>query len=59
MFQSPMLRSQSSIRLPKYAGVQSTVAFAASSLGRTSSTEMNQSSAMRKMSGVLQRQQNG
>ena len=54
-----MFRSQSSIRLPKYAGVHSTVAFAASSLGRTSSTEMNQSSAMRKMSGVLQRQQKG
>ena len=47
------------MRLPKYAGVHSTVAFAASSLGLTSSTEMNQSSAMRKISGVLQRQQKG
>ena len=57
MFQSPMLRSQSSIRLPMYSGVHSTVAFASSSGWRSSSTEMNQSSEMRKMSGVWQRQQ--
>ena len=44
MFQSPMLRSQSSMRLPMYAGIHSTVAFASSSGGRSSSTEMNQSS---------------
>ena len=47
------------MRLPKYSGVQSTVAFAAISFGRSSSTAMNQSSAMRKMSGVWQRQQKG
>ena len=39
MFQSPMLRSQSSIRLPKYAGVHSMVALASRSLGLTSSTQ--------------------
>jgi hypothetical protein len=59
MFQSPMLRSQSSIRLPMYSGVQATPALASSSFGRSSSTEMNQSSAMRKISGVSQRQQCG
>jgi hypothetical protein len=59
MFQSPMLRSQSSIRLPKYAGVHFTAVLASISLGRSDSTAMNQSSAMRKMSGVWQRQQNG
>ncbi len=59
MFQSPRLRSQSSIRLPKYSGVQSIVALASMSFGRSSSTAMNQSSEIRKMSGVWQRQQNG
>ena len=59
MFQSPMLRSQSSMRLPMYAGVHSTVAFASSSGCRSSSTAMNQSSVTRKMSGVSQRQQCG
>ena len=59
MFQSPMLRSQSSMRLPMYAGVHSTVAFASSSGWRSSSTAMNQSSESRKISGVWQRQQNG
>ena len=39
------------MRLPKYSGVQATVAFASISFGRSSSTAMNQSSAMRKMSG--------
>ena len=47
------------MRLPMYAGVHSTVAFAASSRCRSSSTAMNQSSASRKISGVWQRQQNG
>ena len=59
MFQSPMFRSQSSMRLPMYAGVHSTVAFASRSGWRSSSTERNQSSEMRKMSGVSQRQQCG
>ena len=59
MFQSPMLRSQSSMRLPMYSGVHSTVAFASSIGWRISSTEMNQSSEMRKISGVWQRQQSG
>jgi hypothetical protein len=59
MFQSPMFTSQSSIRLPMYAGVHSTSAFAVSSAGRTSSTPMNQSSESRKISGVSQRQQWG
>jgi hypothetical protein len=52
MFQSPMFTSQSSIRLPMYSGVQSTSAFASRSCCRTSSTAMNQSSEMRKISGV-------
>ena len=47
------------MRLPMYAGVHSTAAFASSSFGRISSTAMNQSSETRKMSGVWQRQQNG
>ena len=59
MFQSPMLRSQSSMRLPMYAGVHSTVAFASSSGSRSSSTEISQSSVTRQMSGVSQRQQCG
>jgi len=40
------------MRFSKYAGTHSTVAFAASRRGRRSSTEMNQSSAIRKISGV-------
>ncbi len=59
MFQSPMLCSQSSMRLPMYSGTHSTFAFSSSSVGRISSTEMNQSSESRKMSGVSQRQQCG
>ena len=59
MFQSPMLRSQSSIRFPMYAGTHSTVPFASIRRRRTPSTSMNQSSEMRKMSGVSQRQQCG
>ena len=59
MFQSPMLRSQSAMRLPMYPGVHAMVSFAARSSGRTSSTEMIQSSATRQMSGVSQRQQCG
>ena len=54
-----MLRSQSSIRFPMYSGVHSTVAFASSICCRSTRTEMNQSSAMRKMSGVWQRQHSG
>jgi hypothetical protein len=42
-----------------YSGVHATVAFASSSCWRRSTTEMSQSSAMRKMSGVSQRQQCG
>ncbi len=52
-----MLRSQSSMRLPMYSGTHSTLAFSSSSFGRSSSTAMNQSSEMRKMIGVSQRQQ--
>ena len=59
MFQSPMFTSQSSIRLPMYAGVHSTAAFASRIGSRSSSTEMNQSSEMRKISGVWQRQHSG
>jgi hypothetical protein len=59
MFQSPMFWSQSSMRLPMYSGTHSTFAFSSSSVGRTSSTEMNQSSESRKMSGVSHRQQCG
>ena len=59
MFQSPMLRSQSSMRFPMYSGTQSTVAFSSSSFGLISSTAMNQSSERRKISGVSQRQQCG
>ena len=54
-----MLRSQSSMRFPMYSGTHSTFAFSSSSFGRISSTEMNQSSESRKMSGVSQRQQCG
>ncbi len=59
MFQSPMLRSQSCMRLPMWAGTQSMVAFASSSASRTPSTAMNQSSEIRQISGVSQRQQCG
>ena len=59
MFQSPMFCSQSSMRLPMYSGTRCTVAFASSRRGRTSSTEMNQSSDSRQMSGVSHRQQCG
>ena len=59
MFQSPMLRSQSSMRLPYCGGVHSTVWFSSSIAWRTPSTEMNQSSETRKISGVSQRQQCG
>jgi len=59
MFQSPMLRNQSSIRFLYCGGVHSTVAFASSMGCRISSAEMNQSSTTRKTSGVLQRQQMG
>ena len=54
-----MFISQSSIRLPMYSGVQATSAFASRSRWRTSSTAMNQSSEMRKISGVWQRQHSG
>ena len=47
------------MRLPMYAGVHSTVAFASSSGCLSSSTARNQSSEIRKMSGVSQRQQWG
>ena len=47
------------MRLPMYAGVHSTVAFASSSGCRTSSTAMNQSSDRRKIRGVWHRQQYG
>ena len=47
------------MRLPKYAGVHSTSSFARRIGSRISSTEMNQSSEMRKMSGVWQRQHSG
>ena len=47
------------MRLPMYAGVHSTVAFASSSCCRSSSTAMSQSSVTRQMSGVSQRQQWG
>ena len=59
MFQSPMFTSQSSMRLPMYSGVHSTSALASRSGWRSSSTEMNQSSEMRKISGVWQRQHSG
>ena len=45
--------------LPKYSGIQWTVALARSSRGRSSSTAMNQSSVTRKMRGVWHRQQWG
>ena len=54
-----MLRSQSSMRFPMYSGTHSTLAFSSSSFGLNSSTAMNQSSAIRKMSGVSHRQQWG
>ena len=47
------------MRLPMYAGVHSTVAFASSSGWRSSSTEISQSSVTRQISGVSQRQQCG
>ena len=47
------------MRLPMYAGVHSTSAFASRSGCRSSSTPMNQSSEIRKMSGVWQRQHSG
>ena len=59
MFQSPMLRSQSSIRFEYCGGVHSTFSFASSIGWRISSQAMNQSSTTRKTSGVLQRQQIG
>ena len=59
MFQSDMFTSQSSMRLPMYSGVHSTVRFASRIGSRISSTEMNQSSLMRKISGVWQRQHSG
>ena len=59
MFQSDMFTSQSSMRLPKYSGVQRTCALAARIGSRSSATEMNQSSAVRKISGVWQRQHSG
>jgi hypothetical protein len=52
MFQSLMFTSQSSIRLPMYSGTQRTAAFARRIGSRISPTEMNQSSATRKISGV-------
>ena len=54
-----MLTSQSSMRLPMYSGVHSTVRFASRIGSRISSTEMNQSSEIRKMRGVWQRQHSG
>jgi hypothetical protein len=59
MFQSDMFTSQSSIRLPMYSGVHSTVRLAARIGSRISSTAMNQSSEMRKISGVWHRQHSG
>jgi hypothetical protein len=44
---------------PMYAGVHSTVAFASRSCGRSSSEATNQSSEIRKINGVWQRQQYG
>jgi hypothetical protein len=38
-----------------YSGTHVTLAFSSSSFGRISSTAMNQSSAIRKISGVSQR----
>src|SRR2546430_5517602 len=52
-----MLRSQSSIRFLYCGGVHATSLLASSSGCRRSSQPMNQSSTTRKMSGVLQRQQ--
>ena len=54
-----MFTSQSSMRLPMYSGVQATSRFAARIGSRRSRTEMNQSSAIRKISGVWQRQHSG
>ena len=54
-----MFTSQSSMRLPMYAGVHVTAALASRIGSRRSRTEMNQSSEMRKMSGVWQRQHSG
>ena len=59
MFQSDMLTSQSSIRLPMYSGIHSTSRLAARIGSLTSATEMNQSSVTRKISGVWQRQHSG
>ena len=59
MFQSPMFRSQSSIRFLYWGGVHSTVALPSSIGCRISCAEMNQSSTTRKTSGVEQRQQTG
>jgi hypothetical protein len=59
MFQSPILRNQSSIRFLYCGGVHSTVALASSIGLRASWQEMNQSSTTRKTRGVLQRQQIG
>ena len=47
------------MRLPMYSGVQAISAFASKSGCRRSSAARNQSSVMRKMSGVSQRQQCG
>jgi hypothetical protein len=59
MFQSRMFTSQSSMRRPMYVGVHSTVSFASRIGCRISATEMNQSSAIRKISGVWHRQHSG
>ena len=59
MHQSPMLRSQSSMRLPKCEGVHSTVSLASIIGWRISSQRMNHSSTTRKISFVPQRQQCG
>ena len=47
------------MRLPMYSGVHSTAAFASRIGCADLATEMNQSSEMRKISGVWQRQHSG
>jgi hypothetical protein len=59
MFQSSMLRSRSSIRVPYLAGVHWTFAFSCSNCWRTSLTAISQSSATRKTSEVSRRQHCG